>query len=43
VNPDLLDDPQHYSYRDLQRLCKQLGLPSSGKREELVSRLQQVR
>jgi len=34
-----LDDPAKYSYKDIQRLCKALGVPASGKREILVQRL----
>ena len=39
INPGCLDDKECWSYRKLQKLCKQLGLKASGKRVELVERL----
>jgi len=36
LNPELFDSPEHYSYRDLQRLCCRLKLGGRGKRTELV-------
>ena len=39
INPALLDDDQAFSYRDLQRLCKRIGLGGNGKRVVLVERL----
>jgi len=41
INPALFDSPTHWSYRDLQRLCKRLDLPAAGKRAEVAARLQQ--
>lgn len=40
LNPDLFESSDHYTYRDLQRLCCRLGLGGKGKREDLVERLQ---
>ena len=39
INPGLFDSTEHWSYRDLQKLAKRLGLNSLGKRDELVERL----
>ena len=41
LNPEFLDDPDKWSYKDLQRLAKQLGVPGGGKgsRKQLVERL----
>ena len=39
INPGLFDSSDHWSYRDLQKLAKRLGLPQTGKREEVVERL----
>lgn len=38
-NPDLFQDSNQWSYRDLQRLCKRLTLPANGSRDVLVERL----
>ena len=40
INPGLFDSEEHWSYRDLQRLAKRLGLIATGKRSELCVRLQ---
>jgi hypothetical protein len=39
INPGLFDSVDHWSYRDLQKLAKRLGLSASGKREDVVERL----
>lgn len=39
LNPELLDDHDAFSFRDLQALCKRLSLGGKGKREELVAKL----
>jgi len=39
INPGLFDSSEHWSYRDLQKLAKRLDLNSTGKREDIVSRL----
>ncbi len=39
LNPALFDSEEHWAYRDLQRLAKRLDIPASGKRPELVERL----
>jgi hypothetical protein len=39
VNPSTLDDDTLWSYGELQKLCKNLGLKASGKRSELERRL----
>lgn len=41
INPALFDSHTHWSYQDLRRLCKRLELSAVGKREELVTRLQE--
>eukprot|EP00962_Isochrysis_galbana_P028994 scaffold9223_cov118-Isochrysis_galbana.AAC.1 len=41
INPALFDSHTHWSYQDLRRLCKRLDLPATGKREELVTKLQE--
>jgi hypothetical protein len=40
LNAELLDSPESFSYRDIQRLCVRLGLGGKGKREVLVKKLQ---
>jgi hypothetical protein len=40
IQPATLSVPSLWKYRDLQKLCKQLGLSAAGKRDELVERLQ---
>lgn len=39
INPGLFDSSEHWTYRDLQKLAKRLGLNSAGKRDEIVERL----
>lgn len=41
LNPDFLTDTEKWSYKDLQRLAKQLGVPGGGKgsRKQLEERL----
>lgn len=41
LNPSTFSVPSLWSYRQIQKLCKQLGLNASGTREKLVSRLQE--
>ena len=41
INPAVLDDESLWSYADLQKLCKLLELKASGKRQELIARLQE--
>eukprot|EP00965_Chrysotila_dentata_P197537 6178237-Pleurochrysis_carterae.AAC.1 len=40
LNPGLFDSSEHWSYRDLQRLAKKLGIPANGPRSGLAERLQ---
>uniref|UniRef100_A0A7S0IIL6 SAP domain-containing protein n=1 Tax=Calcidiscus leptoporus TaxID=127549 RepID=A0A7S0IIL6_9EUKA len=40
LNPGVFDSAEHWSYRDLQRLAKRLGVPANGARPCLVARLQ---
>eukprot|EP00916_Digyalum_oweni_P017754 GHVL01029264.1.p1 GENE.GHVL01029264.1~~GHVL01029264.1.p1 ORF type:complete len:278 (+),score=33.51 GHVL01029264.1:95-835(+) len=39
VNPATLDDPKLWSYRELQELCKRVGLICTGPRHDVYSRL----
>ncbi len=41
INPSTLDDPSLWSYADLRKLCKVVKVGGSGKRTELVQRLQE--
>jgi hypothetical protein len=43
LNPEFLTDVEKWSYKDLQRLAKQLGVPGGGKgsRKQLEERLQE--
>ena len=40
INPDTLHDRNHWSYRDIQRLCKRLELGAKGSRLQLEDKLQ---
>lgn len=40
LNPGMFDSSEHWSYRDLQRLAKNLDLQANGSRPALVARLQ---
>lgn len=39
INPEMLSNVNAWSYRDLQKLSKKVGLSSKGKRDELVENL----
>ena len=39
MNPDLIDDTTVWTYADLRRLCKEIGVNANGKREKLVERI----
>lgn len=39
INPDTLSDPKIWSYRDLQKIAKAVGLHANGRREKLVQSL----
>ena len=39
LNPSLFDSAEHWTYRDLQKLAKTLGVHAAGRREDLVERL----
>eukprot|EP00941_MAST-03F_sp_MAST-3F-sp1_P001247 g1247.t1 len=41
LNPGTFSEPDLWAYRDIQKLCKRLGLNAGGKREDLVERLEQ--
>ena len=41
INPSSFEDTNVWSYRDIQRLCKRVGLVAKGSREDLCYKLEE--